>query len=401
MFSVVFLLALLAFSVTGSPVEVPNSPITLPMTRKLAFSNVTELLRHDEARLAAFGAHSTHGRRDADAYPLPTVPLSHADLGNAFSGYTVKAVIGNPPMTYDLIVDSATTITWVGAGIPYVSLSGVDTEVPVAVNYPYGSFEGTMWKDKMFLSERLLITEMDIGVASSSWDVVADGVLGIGPTLSIQTITDRLVVEGAMDRPVVSIFFQPITANQVEHGELTFGGTRPSVYNYNLKYIGITSTPPSSQYWGINQSITYGATTILDNSAGILDCGTTFLYLASDAYEKYKDLTGGTVNPANGLFQISPEQFGQLSVLNFYIDGSTFTLIPDAQIWPRSLNERIGGGADDIYLVVKDLGTAIGEGLDFINGYVFFQRFYIVFDSGKHRVGFGRTLFTSVISNRN
>ncbi|KAG2362536.1 aspartic peptidase domain-containing protein [Suillus spraguei] len=378
------------------------------MTRKLAFSNVTELLRHDEARLAAFGAHSTHGRRDVDGATHRIVPLSPADLGNTFSGYTVKAAIGNPLTTYDLIVDSATAITWVGAGTPYVSLSGVDTEDPVVVNYHYGSFQGTMWNDNMILAEKLIITGMDIGVASTSRGVVADGVLGIGPTSSgpraltgrtIPTITDRLISQGTIKRPVVSIFFQPITANQVKHGELTFGGTHPSMYKHNIRYTDITTTPPSSNHWGINQSITYGATTILDNSAGILDCGTTFLYLASDAYEKYKDSTGGTVNPANGLLQISPGQFRQLYTLNFYIGESIYKLIPNAQIWPRSLNERIGGGADDIYLVVKDLGTAIGAGLDFINGYVFFQRFYIVFDSSRDQVGFGRTIFTYNISN--
>ncbi|KAG2358439.1 family A1 protease [Suillus spraguei] len=408
MFSIVFLLALLAFSVTGSPVEVPNSPITLPMTRKLAFSNVTELLRHDGARLAAFGEHSTHGRRDADTRPHPVVPLSPADFGNTFSGYTVKAAIGDPPVTYDLIVDSATAITWVGARTRYVGLGGVDTKDPVAVNYRYGSFEGTIWNDNMFLTEKLIIPGMDIGVASTWRDVVADGVLGIGPTSSgpraltgriIPTITDRLVLQGTIKQPVVSIFFQPITANQVKHGELTFGGTHPSMYENKIKYIDITSTPPSSHYWGIDQRISYGTMTILAHTAGILDCGTTFLYLASDAYERYKYYTGGTVNPANGLLQISPEQFGRLYNLDFHIGRSTFTLIPDAQIWPRSLNERIGGGADDIYLVVKALTTPTGAGLDFINGYVFFQRFYIVFDSGRQRVGFGRTIFTSVISN--
>ncbi|KAG2071090.1 hypothetical protein BDR04DRAFT_1117883 [Suillus decipiens] len=99
MFSVVFLLALLAFSVTGLPVEVRNSPITLPMTRRLAFSNITDLLRHDEARLAAFGEYSTHGRRDADN-TYPSVTLSHANLGNAFSGYTVRVGFGHPNVVF-------------------------------------------------------------------------------------------------------------------------------------------------------------------------------------------------------------------------------------------------------------------------------------------------------------
>ncbi|KAG2065485.1 hypothetical protein BDR04DRAFT_1161344, partial [Suillus decipiens] len=204
MFLVVFLLALLAFSVTGSPVEVRNSIITLPMTRRLAFSNVTDLLRHDEARLAAFGEYSTRGRRDADIAPHPTVPLSQVDLGNTMLCYTVTVAIGNPRTNYELIVDSGSAITWIGARTPYFSFSGVNTNMPVAVNYFYGSFQGTIWQDVIILTEGITISGMHIGVASAVQGVAADGVLGIGPTLSgqgtipnspdqmIPTVIDRL-----------------------------------------------------------------------------------------------------------------------------------------------------------------------------------------------------------------
>ena len=43
----------------------------------------------------------------------------------------------------------------------------------------------------------------------------------------------------------------------------------------------ITSTSPASFYWGINQSVKYGSTTISSTTAGIVDTGTTLLYLAS------------------------------------------------------------------------------------------------------------------------
>ncbi|KAG2065149.1 acid protease [Suillus decipiens] len=409
MFSVVFLLALLAFSVTGSPVEVRNSLITLPMTRRLAFSNVTDLLRHDEARLAAFGEYSTHGRRDADI--RPKIPLSHADFGNTFSGYTVEVAIGDPPVSYNLIVDSASAITWIGADTPYFSFSGDDTEEPVAVNYPFGSFKGTIWADDMFLDEGVTVHRMQFGVASTMGGIAADGVLGIGPTSSglgalqnsaeqtIETITDCLVQEGIIPRSVVGIFFQPITANVINHGELSFGGTNPRLYDFTVRYTDVTTTSPSSRYWGINQRITYGTTTILDYTAGIMDCGTTFLYLAIDAYEKYEDITGGIVNPANGLLQISLQQYRQLRDLKFHVGNNIYKLIPNAQIWPRSLNERIGAGVNDIYLVVKSLRTHTGAGCDFINGYVFFQRFYTVFDGDGRRVGFARNMFTYATSN--
>ncbi|KAG2071175.1 hypothetical protein BDR04DRAFT_1154783 [Suillus decipiens] len=76
-----------------------------------------------------------------------------------------------------------------------------------------------------------------------------------------------------------------------------------------------------------------------------------------------------------------------------------YKLSSNAQIWPRSLNYNINGGGNDIFLIVKALATPTGAGCDFINGYVFLQRFYAVFDSGKRRIGFAKTKFTYATSN--
>ena len=65
----------------------------------------------------------------------------------------------------------------------------------------------------------------------------------------------------------------------------------------------------------------------------------------------------------------------------------------------NQLNAVIGGDADSIYLVVADLGANSGEGLDFINGYTFLERFYFVFDSGNDSVGFAITPFTHATTN--
>ncbi|KAG2065449.1 aspartic peptidase A1 [Suillus decipiens] len=413
MFSIVFLSALLAFSVTGSPVEVRNSPITLPMTRRLAFSNITDLLRHDEARLAAFGAYSTHDPRDVDTPTHPAVPLKHADVGDTFSDYTVNVKIGDSPTTYNLIVNSASAITWVGAGLPYLSRTGIDTQQPVQVNYGYGSFQGTMFIDELNIGnvERLTIPEMVFGVASTSQNIAADGVLGIGPSSSgrgalrnfplgtIQTVTERLVVQRAMTRPIVGIFFQPLVENQIINGEICFGGTNPSMHSKHVTYIDVTTIAPSSQHWGINQRITFGNIVILPTTAGVVDSGCNFLYLATDAYERYRTATGGILNQANGLLQITLEQYDQLSPLRFHIDTRDYKLGPNAQIWPRFLNYSINGGNNDIFLIVKALATPTGSGLDFINGRPFLQRFYTVFDGSKDRIGFSRTPYTNAKTN--
>ncbi|KAG2078819.1 acid protease [Suillus decipiens] len=412
MFSVVFLLVLLAFSVTGSPVEVHNSPITLPMTGRLAFSNATALLRHDsEARLAAFGEYSTHGRSEAYSHRLK-VPLSQADFGGGFFGYTVKVNIGNPPITYNLIVDTASAITWVGTGIPYLSRSGVDTGVPVAVDYRYGSFRGTIFEDQLSFEgvENFIISGMPIGVVSNTQDIAinVDGVLGIGPTSeqTIPTFTDFLMSRGYILRAFIGMFFQPIDANPQpvgsnphDYGELGIGGgTDTDLHDY-ISYTGITATAPSSQYWGIDQRITYAGGVIQVKTAGVVDSGCTFLYLASDAYERYRAVTGGILNPANGLLQISPQQYDQLHDLQFHTSGRIYKLVPNAQIWPRSLNNNINGGLNDIFLIVKALETPTGLGKDFVLGYVFLQRYYTVFDSDRRRVGFARTAYTDIVVN--
>ena len=80
-------------------------------------------------------------------------------------------------------------------------------------------------------------------------------------------------------------------------------------------------------------------------------------------------------------------------------DQTSFGLTPNGQIWPRALNADIGGVAGDIYLIVGNIGTPSGEGLDFINGQTFLERFYAVFDTANQRVGLATTSFTDATTN--
>ncbi|KAG2357431.1 aspartic peptidase domain-containing protein [Suillus spraguei] len=380
MFSAASLFALLAFSIMGSPVEVHNSPITLPMTRRLTFSNVTDILRHDEARVAAFRE-----------YRPASILLTNRNMD-----HIVSVDIGSPPRTYHLIVDSTSSITWIGARDMYVSSTGIDIKEPVAVNNVFYSFEGTMFRDTFTFTNGLTIPRMLIGVASASRGIAFDGVLGIGPRVSsrgklqddpdrtIPSVTDYLFWEDLISGPIVDI---------VNHGELTFGGDDRTKYTGSIRYTDITTAPHSSLYWGINQRITYGNTELMPPFAGIVDCSATFLYIASDAYERYRAATGGTVNNmAHGLLQISIDQYNVLDSLNFYIGEETYSLTRNAQIWPRSLNHIVFGNHNDVFLVVKSLLTPSGTRFSL-------QRFYTVFDADKSRIGFAQTSYTDAMTN--
>ena len=114
----------------------------------------------------------------------------------------------------------------------------------------------------------------------------------------------------------------------------------------------------------------------------------------SDVFQKYQSLTGGIPDQATGLLKITPAQYKNLKPLVFNVGGKAYPLNANAQIFPRTLNTLIGGDANGIYLIVSDLGTPSGQGLDFIDGYSFLQRYYSVYDStpGKMRVGLARTL---------
>jgi hypothetical protein len=91
----------------------------------------------------------------------------------------------------------------------------------------------------------------------------------------------------------------------------------------------------------------------------------------ADAFNAYQKATGGVVDQATTLLKITKQQYRALKPLNFIVGGRTFSLPPNGQIWPRALNSQIGGTSGDIYLIVADLGTPSGQGLDFINGFTF------------------------------
>ena len=69
-------------------------------------------------------------------------------------------------------------------------------------------------------------------------------------------------------------------------------------YTGEITYTPITTTSPASMYWGINQDVTYGqnGTSLLSGNAGIVDTGTTLLLIATDAFQKYQQATGATLD---------------------------------------------------------------------------------------------------------
>ncbi|KAF5385370.1 hypothetical protein D9615_001228 [Tricholomella constricta] len=419
---------LLALAVSANPIVIRDSPVTLPLARRLNVTSIHNLVRHDVARakaLRARGEVKVSGDFHVDA-------IINEQVDNQAVTYIASVGVGSPPTSYSLLIDTGSSNTWVGATKAYAKTStSVQTSDRVSVTYGSGSFSGTEFIDTVTITPSLVITDQSIGVATRSQGFQGtDGILGIGPvdltlgTLSpssntlIPTVTDNAFSQGLISANEIGISFEPTNSLEVMNGELTWGGTDSTKFTGSISFAPLTKTSPASFFWGIDQSIRYGAsTTILSTNAGIVDTGklagpfrintskllfetgTTLLLLASDAFARYLSATGAVQDQATGLLRITSAQFANLQSLFFTINGVTFEFTANAQLWPRALNTAIGGTTNNIYLIVGNLGTPSGEGFDFINGYAFLERFYSVFDTTNHRVGFANTPFTTATTN--
>ncbi|KAG2114836.1 acid protease [Suillus clintonianus] len=396
--SLLTLPALALLSLSASALAHPrttSSTAPLKLAVRINSNGIKNIAAADRARFQALQASGS----------------SSISTTNAVTIYTADVGVGSPATYYTLLIDTGSSNTWIGANKTYEKTSTSRfTGGLFGVEYGDGSLvAGEEYTDTVTLNSDLVIEKQSIGVAiDTSGFNGLDGLLGLGPadltqnTISneyeVPTVTDNLYTQGTIGSEVLGVFFAPASSSD-SNGELTFGGYDASKINGSINYVPITSTFPASGFWGIDQSIAYGTTSILTETAGIVDTGTTLILIATDAFREYQSATGGTPDEATGLLKISLDQYKQLSSLHFTIGGVIYELTPNGQIWPRSLNTDIGGTTDGIYLVVADIGSNSGSGLDFINGYCFLERFYSVYDTTNSQVGFATTEYTYATSN--
>ncbi|CAL1694483.1 unnamed protein product [Somion occarium] len=409
----------LALAVVGTPLferdetllrRVTGGTITLQAAKRINSTNIREvgLLQRDQARAKVLKARATAKGPFDNAPIVGSIPAT-----NQAVDYTVTLNIGNPPTAYTVLVDTGSSNTWVGASKPYIQTStSIQSRDRVSVIYGSGDMQGTEFNDKISLGSTLTVFGQSIGVATSQtgFDDV-DGILGLGPndltlgTLSpdtttlIPTVTDNLFSQAVISQNLVSISFEPTTQLSVTNGELTFGGTDSNKFVGSINFAPITRKSPASRFWGIDQAIRLGTTSILSQTAGIVDTGTTLTLIATDAFQRYQQATGGVFDAATTLLKISPAQFANLKSLFFTINNVDYEFTANAQIWPRALNTAIGGDPNGIFLIVADIGSPSGQGFDFINGFTWLERFYAVFDTANQRVGLANTPFTRATTN--
>ncbi|KZV80264.1 aspartic protease [Exidia glandulosa HHB12029] len=388
------LLALLPLLFLAVTVSADAKSLIVPLTRK-ATGSLQGLAKQERLR---FGGKAYSPARRA-------VPAKYS-----LWAFYATIGIGSPvsAVNYDLVIDTGSANTWVGAGKTYKQTStseatGSKVHVSWADNTLY--MTGKEYIDMVNITSDLVIKYQAIGVASDTAGFHGyDGVLGLGPVSltdgttsgkhEIPTVTDTLFKEGTISANTVSLALAPATNG----GSITFGAVDGSLYVGNLTWAPITSTYPANGYWGLDASIAYGGRTLL-NSVGAIDTGSSFIHFPTDVFNKYRSATGAVLDSATSLLRVTSAQYDALQPLDFVIAGQTFSLTANGQIWPRSLNTAIGGTTSKIYLVVTDSGKTSGKGLDIIFGLSFLERFFTAYDTAAGRIGLAQTTFTNATTN--
>ncbi|CAE6443506.1 unnamed protein product [Rhizoctonia solani] len=371
--------------------DVTSATRSIAMTRGMSgITSMRNITGKDRARINTF-------QNTTALFGL--VPAVNQDIA-----YTVEVMIGN--QSYNLIVDTGSGNTWIGADRPYYpSSTSVRDGRTVSVTYGSGTFSGVQYNDTVILGN-LTARDQSISVATQAQGFEGyDGILGLGPatltagTLTgsrtlIPTVMQTLEGQGAIEQNVLGVYFQPLVgSNMTEmNGELSLGGPDPSRYIGNITFVNVTSTAPYSLYWGIDvDAITYDESankTVLANAASaIVDTGTTLTYIPTTTMNTFLAASNGQLDPYTTLpaFQTRPS-----SNVTFIISGAALTLSPDQYLIPQEQYSLFGLNQTFFYAWFGD-GGASGT-VNFIIGQKFLEHFYSVYDTTNSRVGFAPAL---------
>ncbi|KAF5542388.1 hypothetical protein FNAPI_9965 [Fusarium napiforme] len=385
LFAVTLTLAAAA-AVSASPLE-PRAKKTavLPLKHVVQATSIKPIVQKGQARIRKINGEST----------VQLDSVSSGSVTNEDVSYVAPVVIGGN--TWNLIVDTGSSNTWCGAQTSCEPTStGKSTGNSVSVSYGSGSFSGTEYKDKVSFGG-LSVAAQSIGAASSASGFSGvDGIIGFGPadltadtvsnTDTVPTFMDNLYSQGSIPSEVLGVSFKPETGSDDNdnNGELTLGGVDSSKYTGALTYFPTLTSGQASEYWGIAVSrFTYGSTS-LGSGNGIVDTGTTLIYIPTSAYNKFLSAAGGSTDSSTGLAAFSKKPTSNFGIR---FGSTTYTLTPAQYLVPTAQYSNFGLSSGKYYSWISDGGSS---GVNIIIGQKFLENYYSVYDTTNSRIGFAK-----------
>ncbi|CCL98704.1 uncharacterized protein FIBRA_00708 [Fibroporia radiculosa] len=371
--------------------------LTVVDLKRARNGSIKDIVDADHARAAFLGSVGSER------------PTTISTTQYAYEAYLASVGVGNPPTYYNLIVDTGSSNTWVGANVPYVKTStSIPTGEAVNVTYGSGNFTGYEYYDEVTIASGLVIKNQSIADATEYAGFYGvDGIIGFGPTdltltsltdypdKTIPTVMNNAYAQGIIPEQVLGVSFAPPSSNDSTNGKLTLGGIDDSLYIGPLLWTPVTQTAFASHYWGVNISVMYGFEAFTPASlAGIVDTGTTLIYFWDSWYELYTQSIPGSFYDATytGLTAIPESEVPFMQPITVLVSGQPLLFDAAAQLVPP--DEVEGGQAGYRYSFILPLGDVPIPGFQFVLGLKFMERFYAVFDTDHSRVGFGYTEHT-------
>ncbi|KAM3524133.1 hypothetical protein MY4038_007874 [Beauveria bassiana] len=374
-----------AEAILASPVERATKPSAVPVKHVVKVSSPNGLIAKGQARINKINgaAENTLGNIDASG------PAENDDVS-----YIASVAIGSA--SWDLIVDTGSSNTWTGAQKSYVPYStGNDTGGTVGVSYGSGQFSGEEYVDKVTFAG-LTVKSQSVGSAKSAVGFNGvDGIFGLGPVgltrntvsnaATVPTFLDNLYKQGSIPSEVLGVYFKPEAGSDTNdnNGELTLGGVDGTKYTGALNYVPTLKSGSAAAYWGVSiASFTYGSTVLASGATGIVDTGTTLIYIPSAAYAKYLSASGGKTDANTGLVSYTTKPTANFGIK---IGATTYNLTPAQYLVPTSQYGFFGLPAGKYYSWIANGGTG---SVNTIIGQKFLENYYSVYDTTNARIGF-------------
>jgi hypothetical protein len=196
---------------------------------------------------------------------------------------------------------------------------------------------------------------------------------------------DNLYSQGSISEEVLGVSFRPESGSDTDdtNGELTLGGTDSSKYSGTLTYFSKLTSGDASYYWGISiAEFTYGSTKLSSRASGIVDTGTTLIYIPTSAYNNFLSAAGGETDESSGLAAFTTEPTSDFGIT---FGSTTYTLTPSQYLVPTDQYSYYGLTSGKYYAWINDGGSS---GVDTIIGQKFLENYYAVFDTTNSRIGF-------------
>ncbi|EKM50134.1 uncharacterized protein PHACADRAFT_264694 [Phanerochaete carnosa HHB-10118-sp] len=339
-----------------------------------------------------------------------SVASPSAPLGNKISKLTVSVTTGNDQTFDNVLVDTGSSLLWVGASSPYVpGPNSKDTGETFGVEYDEGSATGLVYLDTVTIGSAT-VTNQYIGAANQT-SLLADldpldGFIGLsfngsnahtisgidGPT---NTFFDSLVEEGVIEQALWSMVVPALdvaAGQQVGEGEILFGGYDASKVEGDIAWLDVTNE--FDQFtWAFNMDAIYFGDSQISNDDFVFaytDSGNIWLSLNIDSYlavqKSVPGAAGASIGPAGEIMAFPANaSLADLPSISYSMAGQNFTLTPEQYVMPSSAYATFGITDDGRHYTWF---ASAGSQADAILGQAWLQYFYSIYDVGNTKIGF-------------